>query len=88
MMSETEFRRMDNDGGSSFSSNIIRIESDISGINREINHQTQMRRATHQSEMTDTSFIRAVEEETLNEGDEEHESDQFADALFKKNINA
>ncbi|CDW75164.1 UNKNOWN [Stylonychia lemnae] len=87
MMSDTEFRRMDNDGGSSFASQILRVESDVSGINREINHQTQMRRATHQSQMTDTSFVRAVEDDTMNEGDEEQESDQFGDALFKKHLN-
>jgi len=38
--------------------------------------------------MTDTSFVRAVDDDTINDDDEVRESDQFGDALFKKNLNA
>jgi len=37
-VSETEFKRMGDDGNSSFTSNIIRIDSDVTGITS--NHQS------------------------------------------------
>lgn len=80
MMSETTFKRIDADGmNSSFASEIVRIDSDVSGINRDITSNSSVRRGTHQSNMTDTSFNRVGEVI-----DDEDESDQFGDALFKK----